>query len=68
MDEKIHYCGICAMRSEFKGKLPMRIGDFVAGYCRLCGIASPLVGYITAAEAEERGVQVPTLEELAAEN
>jgi len=56
------------MRSEFKGKLPLRMGDLVGGYCRLCGIASPLVGYITVAEADSLGISVPSLEELTAEN
>ena len=68
MDDKIYYCSNCAMRSEFNGKLPLRMGDLVGGYCRLCGIASPLVGYITIAEADSLGISVPSLEELAAEN
>ena len=66
MDDKIYYCSSCAMRSEFKGKLPLRMGDLVGGYCRLCGIASPLVGYITVAEADSLGISVPSLEELTA--
>ena len=68
MDDKIYYCSNCAMRSEFKGKLPLRRGDIVGGYCRLCGIASPLVGYLAIDEANNLGISVPSLEDLAAEN
>jgi len=63
MAEKIYYCDICAMKN-FKGNLPLRIGEVMAGYCRLCGVASPLVGYITADEAAELGIKIPTPEEL----
>ena len=68
MDDKIYYCGVCATRTEFEGKLPLRMGELVCGYCRLCGVASPLVGYITTDEAAGLGIRVPTLEELSAEH
>ena len=73
MSEMIYYCEICAMRKEFKGKLPLRHipitgTEPIAGYCRLCGESGLLLGCITMEEAETRGVTVPTLQELSDRN
>jgi protein gp37 len=64
MDDKIYYCSDCAIRIELCKKLPLRTGELAGGYCRLCGIASPYVGYITQKEADENQIKVPTLDEL----
>ena len=63
MKDKIYYCDICAMQN----KLPVRFlepDDLIAGYCRLCGIASVYVGYITKEEEIRLNINVPTIEEL----
>lgn len=61
MSRDIYYCDLCAMQH----RLPLRIGEKVAGYCCLCGAASAYVGYISEPEANNRGIHVPPIEELA---
>lgn len=56
-NDLIYYCDICAMAHS----LPLRVGEFAAGFCRLCGEGGVYVGYITADEAQERGIVLPPM-------
>ena len=54
MDDKVYYCDICAMQH----RLPLRAGELIGGYCRLCGVASVYVGYITVKDVVNRGIHL----------
>ena len=61
---RIPYCDICAMEHNLP-LCPMPNGnDPVAGYCRLCGVASPYVGWITLEEAKGCGIEIKPIEGL----
>lgn len=61
MGTMIYYCCLCAMMY----RLPLCAGELAAGYCRLCGVASPYVGCISEGEAVRGGIRIPLFEELA---
>jgi len=67
-EEKLYYCSDCVMVHRLPLRGPSSGEDLVAGYCRFCGVASPLIGHVTRSEAESRGIVVPALEELATES
>ncbi|MGA2091798.1 MAG: hypothetical protein ABSH16_00120 [Sedimentisphaerales bacterium] len=61
----IQYCSNCCMKFKLPFTMQPISGDtVVAGYCRLCGVAGPIISTLPRKYFKDRGIVISTLKQL----